>query len=136
MKKEDNARWWLAGVVLVTLIVGATVLSALGRPLIDLLALVSLVVLPIMGAMGYGQLHTIKENVNGNTSQLMSMVQQQTQAAQMARAQEVRAAQEARENDKREMLALVRDALAANPPIPPPVSAPTSPAGPSAQAAA
>lgn len=110
--KDNPARWWLAGAVLITLIVGAVTLSALGRPLVDLLALVFVVVIPIMGGLGY----SIKEQTNGNTTALLDMVRRQAEANSEARAQEVRAAQEAREQDKAELLALVREALAAAPP--------------------
>lgn len=70
---REAARLLVAGGVTVALIVGGVVLSAMGRPLADLLSLVGLVVLPVL--VGIGAI-TVK-NTNGNTSELIAMLKQQ-----------------------------------------------------------
>jgi hypothetical protein len=70
---REAARLIVAGGVTIALIAGGVILSAMGRPLADLLSLVGLVVMPVL--VGIGAI-TVK-NTNGNTSELIAMLKAQ-----------------------------------------------------------
>lgn len=105
-------RYYLAGVVLVALITAAVILVLAGRGLTELLALVGLVVLPVLGALGYN----IKEQTNGNTSELLTLVRTSTERAQ----DQADRAEAARQADKAELLGMVSDLSARLHAAPPP----------------
>lgn len=66
----ETARLIAGTVVMVTLIAGGVTLSALGRPLTELLGMVGLAVMPILVGLGFV---TVK-NTNGANTELLNLV--------------------------------------------------------------
>jgi hypothetical protein len=124
------ARYILGGTVLLALIAATVTLAALGRPLTDLLLLVTVIVAPLLGALGIQikeQTNVIKEQTNGNTSELLALIRHQSEQAVEAREKEATA----REKDKAELLAMVADLTSKlHHSLPPPPDAPVSPPAP------
>jgi hypothetical protein len=78
----DRLRYILLGSIVLGLMAAGVTLSAMGRPLQDLQTLVTIALLPILGAFGY----TIKEQTNGNHTRMMELIEKRDEEARQDRA--------------------------------------------------
>lgn len=68
-------RVWPAVVLALGTLTGVVVLAALHADTQVFLTALAAVVIPVLGALGYGQLASVREQTNGALSQLLAMLQ-------------------------------------------------------------
>jgi len=64
---------WASAVIVLALIAGVTALGLAGSDNTTIVSLITIVAVPVLGAMLWGKVDAVRENTNGITSRLLDM---------------------------------------------------------------